>query len=230
MASIAIIGQDGSGKTTICNKLLESFPNDFKYIYMGKNLDSTNYNLPIAGMIYKINIYLRLKKIKAKGVKSTKEVLDNIDKNRNKDERGKIAAFLRLLNNIAEEWYRLFISKYFQLKGLKVLYDRHFLFDFALDPNDNVSKHRLTARIHNWILNKLYERPKLIIFLYAPAEVLFSRKGEATIEYLNSKNKIFLNVGRKMSNFKIVDATQSLEKVFEDVKGYINRCCYINNK
>ena len=42
MATIALIGADGSGKTTIAKMLLESPPAKMKYLYMGLNIESSN--------------------------------------------------------------------------------------------------------------------------------------------------------------------------------------------
>jgi thymidylate kinase len=38
---------------------------------------------------------------------------------------------------------------------------------------------------------------------------------------LEAKNRVFLNVGERMPKFKIVDASEPLENVFENVKKYI---------
>ena len=57
----------------------------------------------------------------------------------------------------------------------------------------------------------------------APAEVLFARKGEATVEYIKAKNEAFLEFGMKLKNFELVDASQPVEKVFDDVRRKIEK-------
>lgn len=229
MSSIAIIGQDGAGKTTISNLVLEKLPLKMKYIYMGRNVESGNIMLPTSWLIhyYKIYKYKRTHK-ELDFDKAKKFSLHELDQNRKVDTRGKLAATLRLINRLMEEWFRLIISWYYQILGYTVIYDRHFIFDYAPDPNDKKINSRLSTKIHDWILNNLYEKPGLVIFLNAPAEVLFSRKGEATLDYLTAKNKIFLSTGEKMPNFKIVDASKPLEKVFDDVKHYVAEYRKIN--
>lgn len=227
MASIAIIGQDGAGKTTISNMVMDRLPIKLKYIYMGKNIQSGNIMLPTSWLVHYYKIYKYKKSHDGLDFdKAKKYSMHELDKNRNVDKRGKIAATLRLINRVSEEWFRLIISGFYQLLGFVVLYDRHFIFDYASDPNENQTNHRLTTRIHNWVLKNLYEKPGLVIFLNAPAEILFKRKGEATLEYLNAKNQLFIKVGRRLPNFKIVDASQPVEKVFDTVKTYINE--YLN--
>ncbi|MGA8264403.1 MAG: hypothetical protein WB779_08190 [Ignavibacteriaceae bacterium] len=222
MSSVAIIGQDGAGKTTISSLVLEKLPLKMKYIYMGRNVESSNIMLPTSWVIHYYKIYKYKKTHEGLNFDNAKKFsLHELDKNRKVDTRGKIAATLRLLNRLVEEWFRLTISWYYQLLGYVVIYDRHFIFDYLPDPKDTYSKHRLTTKFHNWTLNNLYEKPGLIIFLNAPAEVLFSRKGEATLDYLKAKNDVFLNTGKKMPNFKIVDASKPLDQVFENVKNLI---------
>ena len=52
MATIALIGADGSGKTTIANRLLEEQPIKLKYLYMGLNIESSNHSLFTSKLIY----------------------------------------------------------------------------------------------------------------------------------------------------------------------------------
>ena len=225
MASIAIIGQDGAGKTTVANMVLEQLPYKMKYIYMGRNVDSSNYFLPTSKLIhlYKIYKYKRKHKI-ADNLTAKKLSLHEIDQDRKVDTRGKIGATLRLLNRLAEEWYRIIISKSYQRKGYLVIYDRHFIVDSIPDKLDReFARRRLTTRIHDWVLKNLYETPSLIIFLHAPAEVLFARKGEATIEYIKAKNDAFLEFGKDLKGFEVVDVTQPVDKVFQDVKEKIDK-------
>ena len=46
MASIALIGPDGAGKTTVTRFLEASSLLPFKYLYMGINLEASNVALP----------------------------------------------------------------------------------------------------------------------------------------------------------------------------------------
>jgi thymidylate kinase len=227
MASVAIIGQDGAGKTTIANMVLEQLPYKMKYIYMGRNIESGNYSLPTSKIIHLYKVYKFKKKHKISDSSiANKLSLHEIDKDRKIDTRGKVGATLRLLNRLAEEGYRMFISWSYQIRGYLVIYDRHFIFDFIPDKLDkSKNKKRISTRIHNWALRNLYEVPSLIIFLKAPADVLYARKGEATIEHLNAKNEAFLEFGKKIKNFTSVDATQPVDKVFDDVRTKIKQLC-----
>jgi GTPase SAR1 family protein len=46
MFTVALIGGDGAGKTTIANRLVEDLPFRVKYLYMGFSTISSNAALP----------------------------------------------------------------------------------------------------------------------------------------------------------------------------------------
>jgi thymidylate kinase len=104
----------------------------------------------------------------------------------------------------------------FQAQGYIVLYDRHFLFDFSLN-GVNSDVWPLEKRLHRWILTRFYPRPNLVIYLDAPAEVLFARKGEKTPQELEDRRQAFIRQGRLVHNFVRIDGTQPLNKVCAEV-------------
>jgi thymidylate kinase len=67
------------------------------------------------------------------------------------------------------------------------------------------------------MLKRVFPRPDLVIFLDAPAEMLFARKGESTIEALDQKRREFLALRSVFSGFHVVDATQPTDAVVRDV-------------
>jgi thymidylate kinase len=121
---------------------------------------------------------------------------------------------------LAEEWYRQLFSWFYQMRGYVVLYDRHFLFDFAIAVDDEPHE-SLTKWLHRWCVRHIYPCPSLVIYLDAPAEVLFARKGEWGLEALERRRQAFLQVGKQTPNFVQVDATQSLEEVYAEVTHHI---------
>ena len=56
-ATIALIGVDGSGKTTVAKALLETCPLPLKYVYMGTSIESSNAALPTSRLIHKLKVY-----------------------------------------------------------------------------------------------------------------------------------------------------------------------------
>jgi thymidylate kinase len=52
--------------------------------------------------------------------------------------------------------------------------------------------------------------------------VLFQRKKETNIEYLNYSRKIFHSYGEKHPNFIVIDGSKSPELVLENIMSVIN--------
>jgi len=212
MISVALIGPDGAGKTTIARMIEKSFPVPVKYLYMGVSVDSSNIALPTT----RVMEYFKRLRRKKKSMTLSKNIPPNRRNGRHK--KSGVRSLLRLANRLAEEWYRQFLSWNYRRQGHVIIYDRHYKFDFELDkvsmPND---RRRFTDWLHRWFLAKVYPAPDMVIYLDAPAEVLFARKGEFTLEWLDSRRRAFISQGRKTPNFFQIDATQPLETVFAHV-------------
>jgi thymidylate kinase len=134
-------------------------------------------------------------------------------------ERGPIWTAFRHLNRFLEAWYRQIISLWYQVRGYVVIYDRHFLFDSAPPVVDTRPRWQMQLDALNyWVLSSFFPKPHLTVFLDAPADLLFARKGEATPEYLDRQRDAYLEQGKRVANFVRVDAAQPLEGVFDDVQ------------
>ena len=51
MTTVALIGPDGAGKTTVARKLADVLPVPVRYLYMGVSTDSSNVMLPTTRII-----------------------------------------------------------------------------------------------------------------------------------------------------------------------------------
>ncbi|MFQ5652194.1 MAG: dTMP kinase [bacterium] len=217
MISVALIGADGAGKTSIANRLRETFPRPIKYIYMGINIESSNVALPTSRLIE----FVRKLKQRKNG-SDAPESTSLHHRPASGKKRGLLKSiwlFVRLLNRLAEEWYRQLLSWIYRKRGYLVLYDRHFLFDFEENGlNGKKLDLPLAERIHRWCLHKFYPEPDLVLFLDAPAEVLYARKKEASLEYLSARRAAFLAQGEKTRNFCTIDATRPIEVVYTEVR------------
>jgi thymidylate kinase len=194
--TIALVGPDGAGKTTIA-KRLESSHDRCRYLYMGVSVGSSNLTLPTTRFVRRVR-------------ESTPE---ETAPSRNTSVLGRTAG---LLNRVAEAWYRQIASWWLQLRGYTVIYDRHFSLDYAPEvvPRGDT---RLDRRLHRWLVTVAYPRPHVVIFLDAPGPVLFERKGESTPEELERRRQAFLRQGARMRRFVRVDATAPLDQVYRQV-------------
>lgn len=218
MYSIAIVGGDGSGKTSVARKLVQSFPYPTKYLYMGLSTHSSNIALPTSRLVLFLKRRSYRKMVQKEGGTPAENISSHLI-DYEKKKSGPIRLAGRFINRLAEAWYRQITSMIYQLRGYIVVYDRHFLFETAPgDISSESEEQEFFARLYYWIMSHTYPNPDLPIFLDAPGEVLFKRKGESTPEYLDARRKAYLDQGKKMNNFVRIDATQPLEKVFKDVE------------
>lgn len=215
MSSVTLIGPDGAGKTTLTRRLEASGLLPFRYLYMGVNIAASNVALPTSRLA---------ERLKARSHPSPAAEAASPSAAAGTRSRGRVRALARLANRLAEEWFRQLVSWGYQLRGFVVLYDRHFLFDFAPEIEAEASE-RLERRLHRWCLTHLYPRPDLVIFLDAPGEVLFARKGESTVEELERRRRAFLKQGERVPNFVRVDATRPLEEVYQEVAARVVAFC-----
>ena len=107
MASIALIGPDGAGKTTLTRMLAESGLLRFKPIYMGIDVRASNVVLPSSRLAEKIKSRLgRRRGMPGAGANSATR------QGRRLRHTGWVAA--RLVNRLADEWYRQSVSWWYQ--------------------------------------------------------------------------------------------------------------------
>ncbi len=221
MFTVALIGLDGAGKTTVCRRIEQTCAYPIKYLYMGVNADSSNHMLPTTRLLAAIRRKRRLPKA------WQGPPIPGQSKPRPKGIVRRLASggrsVLRLMNRLVEELYRLAITWFYLWRGKIVLCDRHFYFDYyAYDIAPGQPDRPFDRRIHGFFLQYIYPKPDLVIFLDAPADVLYSRKGEGTVEDLERRRKEYLRMGSLIAHFSIVDAVQPVEQVVREVKKLMN--------
>jgi thymidylate kinase len=210
MASIAIIGPDGAGKTTLTRMLEQSAVLPFRYLYMGVDLEASNIALPTSRLFQRWKAQHHQVRNSSRAAAGTRHM----------QRRGTARGIVQLLALVAEEWFRQFVSWYYQLRGFTVLYDRHFVFDFAPELAGAV-REPLDKRLHRWFLRYLYPRPGLVLFLDAPGELLFARKGDSNPQELERRRQVLLRLGATMPRFRRVDATRPLAEVYAEVAAHV---------
>lgn len=225
MFSVALIGPDGAGKTTVGRQLEKRLPLPVKYIYMGVSTDSSNVMLPTTRLMHKLK--------RAAGGKP--DIAGPPDPNRvKKKPKGLVKrtlaegrAMLRLANRLSEEWYRQGLAWSYQRRGNIVLFDRHFFSDYyAYDIAQEGRQRDLAQRIHGYMLKRFYPKPDLVIYLDAPAAVLYARKGEGSIEALERRRQDYLQLRHQVKNYAVVDAAQPQEQVVQEVVALISNFYY----
>ena len=220
MFTVAVIGPDGAGKSTVTQRLQQSLPLPVRYVYMGVNLESSTLVLPTTRLILEIK--------RRRGGRPDMTGPPNPMHTNTPPQKGlkglvkQVKTGLRLTNLMAEEWYRRAVVNKYLRQGYIVLSDRHFFCDYyAHDIAVDRSKLPLARRVHGATLERYYPRPDLLICLDAPAEVLFARKGEGTVEMLEARRQEYLRLREAVPHYAIVDATQSLDAVVQETGALI---------
>jgi len=218
--TVALIGPDGAGKSTIGQQLEHLLPLPVKYVYMGVNLESSNLVLPTTRILLEIK--------RARGARPDMagppdpERVKPLPKNKLKRAAVELKVGLRMANLMAEEWFRQAIVWRHLRQGNIVLFDRHFFADYyAREIVDDGTKKPIARRMHSYMLKHYYPKPDLIICLDAPAEVLFARKGEGTPALLERRRQEYLQLRNVVEHFATVDATQPQAEVIRQVKDLI---------
>ena len=200
MFTVAIVGPDGAGKTTLARQLERSLPFPAKYLYMSINPASGNHLLPTTRLAWLL-----------RGCPDN--ITDRDGRTRSSSRlRGMARTAVTLANQIAEEAYRFFLAARHVRRGTVVLFDRHYFFDYY--ATDIVGADRRKAeRLHGFFLSRAAPQPDLTLYLDAPAEVLFARKHEGTVTSLGQLRSEFLEVARSRADVVVLDATRPIDEV-----------------
>ena len=217
MTTVALVGGDGAGKSSIASELAASSPHVVKVVYLGMNPDSGRFSLPTTRLSHLLK---KRRAQKRSTTQSTKPIsLHSIEQR--KDSRGRVWATLRLMNRIAEATVKWLVAAWYQARGAVVVFDRHYLFDFT--PSSSDRPRRLTSRIYLAFLEKVYPKPDLVVFLDASIDTLLARKQEVPASYLEGRRAAFLRRGAAIQNFVVVDADREFQAVYQDVAAQIEK-------
>ena len=214
--TVALVGADGAGKTTVARALEEACPLPVKYLYMGVSPLSSNHALPTTRVITAVKRVLGRDADMAGPPDPTRVRRPPSNPAKRALYEGK--RLLTLANKVAEEAYRQRIVTGYRRRGVIVVSDRDFFADYYAHDVANPDPNRsLASKLHGFILRRFYRRPDLIIFLDAPAELLYARKGEGSVALIEARRQEYSQLRDQVAQFETVDASQPYETVLRQV-------------
>ena len=213
-ATVALVGADGAGKSTVSALLRRAdLPAPVKTIYMGVNLEASSLMLPTTRLL--------LTAKRARGGRPDL-VASRLDGSAGPSDAG--GGWRRGARNGArmtvwmlEEWLRQLVASTYTARGFIVVFDRHFFADYYHADLAESAGRGMAGRLHGWMLMHAYPRPGLVICLDAPAEVLYLRKPEASVEWLEQRRRQYLSLRDVVPALEVVDADRPLDVVTDDV-------------
>ena len=213
--TVALVGADGAGKSTVSDLLRRAdLPAPVKTIYMGVNLEASSLMLPTTRLL--------LAAKRARGgrpdlVASRLQPPDQPATAVSRDWRQGARDSARMSVWMLEEWLRQLVANVYSARGYIVVFDRHFFADYYHADVAAGDRRGLVGRLHGWMLTHAYPKPSLVICLDAPAEVLYLRKPESSVEWLEQRRRQYLSLADVVPVLEVVDADRPLEVVTDDV-------------
>jgi hypothetical protein len=195
MHFVAFLGCDGSGKSAVISGLTAALRESGNQVCLGHWRPNVFSSAP------------------------SERVLATADDPHGQIPRGLFSSLLKL----AWLWFNWWIGWLFTLRKAKsqgyLLFDR-FHGDLLVDPiryryGGPMGVARLAVR--------LMPQPDLVIFLDAEPEVLLSRKQEVSREALMAARIRYLALCESNPSYRVVDASQALSSVIEDVQLHVRR-------
>lgn len=209
---IALIGADGTGKSTISRYLSEALGVRARTIYMGSNPSAATHVLPTTRLLW------AMKRALDKELHHSGPPDANHFRTRPRTARRRlyhhVKSLARLVPLVTDELYRFGFAAWHLRRGRTVIVDRHPLPDhFGRDRRGTRGWLRAGDRIHGWLIEHVYPRPDRIVHLDAPVEVLWARKPEGSREALEARRSEYREFAADDRTVVTVDATAPIEDV-----------------
>jgi thymidylate kinase len=140
--------------------------------------------------------------------------------------RRPIVRALNGLNSLIEQGLRYRVGAYHRRRGRLVVFDRYAAGSLMAGQPGGTAR----TRLRHWMLQKLCPPPDMVVYLDAPAEVLYQRKQEHSPESLECQRQRYLRILDGVAQTVIVDARNEPEHVRRRVAALIWRRYAINMK
>lgn len=204
--TVAIIGPDGAGKSTLIESIHSSGLLPTTVVYMGGNAATANHALPTTRWLVRhgqIDTW------------APDTVASMLNKSRSPVALGwrGLREAVKFANELLDFAYRYGIASVARRRGDVVLFDRYIydpMIDALVDGASSFGWFR--ARLFRGI----FPRPDVVIILNAPGDLLFARKGEHSPERLDRMLRACRWLVKDFRRVTYLDATRPIGEVLHE--------------
>jgi thymidylate kinase len=200
---VAVVGPDGAGKSTLVSRLPDLIGHPSLVVYMGVNPESTTHALPTMRWAQRRGMAGGLLPAAVAGTPR-----------RFSGRSGGILSELRAAvtysHRLADLGYRFATGWRAARRGVTVVFDR-YVYDARIDTL--LAHQPLSARVYARLVMALFPDPDLLLILDASSELLYARKGEHSVEWLDRLRAAYGRLADEVPNSVLVDAAQPADQV-----------------
>ena len=222
LRTVALVGADGVGKTTLAKRLCSELGRGARYVYLGSNPAAATHLLPTTRAWLWLRALLGLEAHHSGPPDAQSRRVRPTSLLRRVGQHFKSLAGLAL--RVSEEGYRFAVVEVLARRGYLTILDRHPYPDYYADHvAGRKGWRRWGDRIHGWLLEGVYPRPDAVVVLDAPAEVLLARKNEGSLEALEARRCEYRDVAGRLGPFVVfIDATAPEDEILESLRGALS--------
>ncbi|HEY7693148.1 MAG TPA: nucleotidyltransferase family protein [Gaiellaceae bacterium] len=183
--TVAVLGPDGAGKSTLVNALVESWRLPARIVYMGMQRGTST-----PGKVWRA----------PEGAAAP----------RPRPLHRRLVRQTRVTGRFAR---RSLVARRHRALGRLVVFDR-FVYDARVHRGRPTG---LGPRFQMWLLHAVTLRPDAIVLIDVPGRVLFERKGEHSVELLDLRRQLYLELAEELPDVVVVDGTRPPDEVRQAV-------------
>ncbi len=224
MVTVALVGADGAGKTSIGQQLPALLGRPARYVYLGANPAAATHALPTTRLVHRLRVARRGAAAAAGGPPALDRSLGP-PAGRSSAARALASArsALRVTHQLAEGSYQRAVIGWHRWRGRVVIVDRWYGADHHAHELAPGRRLTLGRRVRAAFLRRAFPAPDLVLVLDAPAEVLHARKGEGSLAELAQRRQEYLDYLATVDRGEKVDAARPLADVTRAVVAAVER-------